>query len=49
MTSLLSVNNLGVKFQSDGSEVIAVDGIDFEIKKGEKLPRSLLKSSLPQA
>ena len=35
MTSLLSVNNLGVKFQSDGSEVIAVDGIDFEINKGE--------------
>ena len=31
MTSLLSVNNLGIKFQSDGSEVIAVDGIDFEI------------------
>ena len=37
MTSLLSVNNLGVKFQSDGSEVIAVDGIDFEINKGEVL------------
>jgi len=35
MTCLLSVNNLGVKFQSDGSEVIAVDGIDFEINKGE--------------
>lgn len=37
MTSLLSVNNLGVKFQSDGSEVTAVDGIDFEINKGEVL------------
>ena len=37
MTSLLSVNNLGVKFQSDGSEVIAVDGIDFKINKGEVL------------
>ena len=34
---LLSVNNLGVKFQSDGSEVTAVDGIDFEINKGEVL------------
>ncbi len=37
MNSLLSVNNLGVKFHSDGSEVIAVDGIDFEINKGEVL------------
>ena len=35
MTPLLSVNNLVIKFQSDGSEVIAVDGIDFEINKGE--------------
>ena len=42
MTSLLSVNNLGVKFQSDGSEVIAVDGIDFKINKGEVLALSLI-------
>ena len=33
MTSLLSVNNLGVKFQSDGSEVIAVDGIDLKLTR----------------
>jgi len=37
MTALLSVNNLAVKFQSDGSEVTAVDGVDFEINKGEVL------------
>ncbi len=35
MTVLLSVKKLMVKFQSDASEVIAVDGIDFEINKGE--------------
>ena len=37
MTPLLSVNNLAVKFNSDESEVIAVDGINFEINKGEVL------------
>ena len=37
MTPLLSVNNLAVKFNSDGSKVIAVDGINFEINKGEVL------------
>ena len=37
MTPLLSVNNLAVKFNSDESEVIAVDGINFQINKGEVL------------
>ena len=31
MTALLSVKKLKVKFQSDASEIIAVDGINFEI------------------
>ena len=37
MTALLSVKKLKVKFQSDASEIIAVDGINFEINKGEVL------------
>ena len=31
MTALLSVKKLKVKFQSDASEIIAVDGTNFEI------------------
>ena len=32
MTALLSVKKLKVKFQSDASEIIAVDGINFEVR-----------------
>ncbi|WP_407270127.1 ABC transporter ATP-binding protein [Radiobacillus sp. PE A8.2] len=37
MTNILEVKNLKTYFQSDGEEIPAVDGVSFEIRKGETL------------
>ena len=37
MTNLVEIENLQVKFNTDGGEVNAVNGISFNIKKGETL------------
>jgi ABC-type microcin C transport system duplicated ATPase subunit YejF len=37
MTNLVEIENLQVKFNTDSGEVNAVNGISFNIKKGETL------------
>ena len=37
MTNLVEIENLQVKFNTDSGEVNAVNGISFDIKKGETL------------
>ena len=37
MTRLVEIENLHVKFNTDSGEVNAVNGISFDIKKGETL------------
>src|SRR6056297_2796630 len=37
MSKLLQVNDLKIEFQTDHGAVVAVDGIDFSLEKGETL------------